>query len=98
MAAVLLGAPLELLTLVQEIERAQLRSDRTTLEEARGEIQRALDLFAKEPEDAPWPNCRRAEIHASLGPEGRPRGRAVASRPGARAGAFLRKGEGSAPS
>jgi tetratricopeptide (TPR) repeat protein len=37
------------------------------VDKAEAELTRALELFAKEPEDSPWPNWGRAEIHAWLG-------------------------------
>jgi tetratricopeptide (TPR) repeat protein len=37
------------------------------VDKAEVELTRALDLFEKEPEAAPWPNWGRAEIHAWLG-------------------------------
>jgi tetratricopeptide (TPR) repeat protein len=37
------------------------------VDKAEAELARALDLFAREPEDTPWPNWGRAEIHAWLG-------------------------------
>ncbi len=37
------------------------------LDEAERDLTRALALFAQEPQDSPWPNWGRAEIHAWLG-------------------------------
>jgi tetratricopeptide (TPR) repeat protein len=37
------------------------------VDKAEKELTRALELFAKEPPDSPWPNWGRAEIHAWLG-------------------------------
>lgn len=37
------------------------------IERAEKELTRALELFAKEPPDSPWPNWGRVEIYAWLG-------------------------------
>jgi tetratricopeptide (TPR) repeat protein len=37
------------------------------VDKAEKELTRALELFAEEPPDSPWPNWGRAEIHAWLG-------------------------------